>query len=85
MPWARIALLPTTLSVAWLAQRTQSTWPPLVVHGAGNALFTGLVVIAAVARPRVEGAWRRAAVGWWAMTDSNRRPTACKAAALPLS
>jgi membrane protease YdiL (CAAX protease family) len=48
MPWAWIALLPTTLAVPWLAQRTQSTWPALVVHGAGNAAFAGLVVVAAV-------------------------------------
>ena len=44
--------------------------------GRGDA-FCGCLTI----EDRADGIVR----DWWAMTDSNRRPTACKAAALPLS
>jgi membrane protease YdiL (CAAX protease family) len=48
MPWAWPSLLPTTLLVPWLSQRTGSIWTAVVVHGTGNGAYAALVAIAAL-------------------------------------
>ena len=44
MPWSAITLLPISLVLPYLAQRTQSIWPGVIIHGTGNLLFLFLLV-----------------------------------------
>jgi membrane protease YdiL (CAAX protease family) len=43
--WVYIGLLPTGLLTPYIAQRTQNTWPAVIIHGAGNFVFLIFVVM----------------------------------------
>ena len=45
MWWNVVGLLPTGLVTPYLVQRYESTWAGIVVHGLGNALWLGLLVV----------------------------------------
>ncbi len=44
MPWQWLAILPSNLALPYLAQKTKSIWPSLVMHLAGNALVFAVLV-----------------------------------------
>nr|WP_264475105.1 CPBP family intramembrane glutamic endopeptidase [Salinirubrum litoreum] len=48
MWWTLVGLLPTGLVTPYLVQRYESTWAGIVVHGLGNALWLGLLVVGVV-------------------------------------
>jgi membrane protease YdiL (CAAX protease family) len=48
MRWTFIALLPTTLILPYLSQKFDSTWPGIIIHGAGNLLFFALLIPAII-------------------------------------
>lgn len=44
MPWAWITLLPISLIVPFMSQRTKSLWPGVIIHGMGNLLVYALLI-----------------------------------------
>ena len=44
MPWIWLAVIPSLVLVPLAAQRLQSTWAPIVIHGMGNLLFLPVLI-----------------------------------------
>lgn len=44
MRWSFIAMLPVSLIVPYLCQKTKSMWPGIVIHGIGNALVFAILI-----------------------------------------
>ena len=49
MRWIYIAIIPTGLLTPLLAQRTQSTWAGIAIHGVGNLMFLILIIMGIMA------------------------------------
>jgi membrane protease YdiL (CAAX protease family) len=44
MRWNLLAILPSSLLIPYLCQRTGSIWPGVFLHGIGNLLVFGLLL-----------------------------------------
>ncbi len=44
MRWSLISLLPVSLLVPYLCQKTRSLWPGVIIHGIGNAMFFAIII-----------------------------------------
>ncbi|MBO0953214.1 CPBP family intramembrane glutamic endopeptidase [Fibrella forsythiae] len=53
-PWYLLYLLPTALSVSYVAQKTSSSWAAYVVHGLGNGLLVLVPLTSGVLGNRIE-------------------------------
>jgi len=44
MRWSFISLMPISLLLPYICQKTKSIWPGIIIHGLGNALFYILLI-----------------------------------------
>jgi membrane protease YdiL (CAAX protease family) len=42
--WSYISLIPVSLIVPWICQKTNSFWPGVIIHGMGNVIVYFIII-----------------------------------------